>query len=76
MPTFFFNVDCDDTQLTDIVGEDCACAEEARHEAHRLARELVQQRLLDGRHPSAGWVEVEDEEHRPILRLPLRAAAC
>jgi hypothetical protein len=74
MGTYYFNIHCDGFQLTDIVGELCPTAADARAEACRAARALIQDELLNGRVPS-GWIEVEDEEHRPVMVVPLRDAA-
>ena len=76
MPVYYFNVHCDSFEETDLVGELCPNHEAARAEAFRTARELIQQQLLAGAMLQGGWVEVEDEEHRPVLMLPLRAASC
>lgn len=75
MGMFYFNIHCDGFQLTDIVGENCRDTEEARAEARRAARVLIQDELLNGRAPQ-GWIEVEDAEHRPVLVVPLKDAAC
>ena len=75
MPKFFFNIHCDTYQATDLVGEVCSDAVAARFEAHRTARELVREALSNGEFPQRGWVEVEDEQHRPVLILPLKAVA-
>ena len=74
MRTYYFNIHCDGFQLTDIVGEVCESTEDARAEACRAARALIQDELLSGRLPN-GWIEVEDEEHRPVMVVPLRDAA-
>lgn len=74
MGTYYFNIHCDGFQLTDIVGELCEGPEDARAEAFRAARALIQEELLNGRVP-AGWIEVEDAEHRPVMVVPLRDAA-
>ena len=46
----------------------------ALKEALRAASEVVRNQLFFNRHED-GWIEVEDEDHREIMRLPLRAAA-
>jgi hypothetical protein len=74
MPRFFFNIHCDAYAATDLVGEHCPDTPAARVEACRTARELVRETLALGKIPD-GWIEVEDEEHRPILMLPLKAVA-
>lgn len=76
MPTFYFNVHCSNYEITDLVGEKCRNSTMARVEALRTAREIIQDALLSGSFPQDGWIEVEDEEHRPVLTLPLRQAAC
>jgi hypothetical protein len=75
MAHYYFNVRCDDFETTDLLGEDCPSFEAARREALNTAREIVLNDLLNGRLPHQGWVEVEDEEHRPVLLLPISAAA-
>ena len=75
MGTFYFNIVSGGFQLTDVVGESCPSVEHARAEALRAARALIQDELQGGRIPS-GWIEVEDSNHRPVLVVPLREAAC
>jgi hypothetical protein len=75
MSTYYFNVRCEQFQRTDLVGEECDSLNSIRSEALRTARELVTNDLLRGRSPQQGWIEVEDEEHRPVLMLPISAAA-
>ena len=75
MPRYYFNVRCDGFETTDLVGEDCETPSAIRGEALRCASDLVLNDLLSGRVPHQGWIEVEDEEHRPVLTLPLSAAA-
>lgn len=75
MATYYFNVRCDEFETTDLVGEECDSLSSIRGEALRAARELVLSDLLSGRVPHRGWIEVEDEEHRPVLTLPISAAA-
>jgi hypothetical protein len=75
MPHYYFNLCCEDYETTDLVGEMCPGVEAARREALRTAREIIRDDLLLGRTLHRGWIEVEDEEHRAVLRLPLSAAA-
>ena len=74
MPRFFFSRVCPEHAITDIVGEDVADRAEAKRRAREIAMELASEQLEAGRGPS-GWVEVEDEAHRPVFMLPLRAVA-
>lgn len=75
MAHYYFNVHCDEFVTTDLIGEDCPTMNAVRGEALRTARDLILNDLLSGRVPHQGWVEVEDEEHRAVLKLPLSAAA-
>ena len=75
MPTFYFNLRSDDFDATDTIGEYCHSGDEVRKRALIAARSIVQQELVNGGVPSDGWIEVEDEEHRPVLSIPLREAA-
>ena len=74
MPRFFFSRVCPEHSITDIVGEDVADRAEATRRAREIAMEIASEQLEAGRGPS-GWVEVEDEAHRPVFLLPLRAVA-
>ncbi|HLL59414.1 MAG TPA: hypothetical protein VK391_05930 [Allosphingosinicella sp.] len=75
MPRYYFNVRCDRFEATDVVGEHCRDALAARFEAMRAARAIVRTQLGKGDLPQRGWIEVEDEQHRSIMKVPLRAAA-
>lgn len=75
MPHYYFNIQCDEYETTDLVGEDCPNLEAARREALRTARDLIRDDLLSGKGLHQGWIEVVDEESRPVLTLPLNAAA-
>lgn len=74
MPRFFFSRVCPEHSVTDIVGENVADRAEATRRAREIAMEIASEQLEAGRAPS-GWVEVEDEAHRPVFMLPLRAVA-
>jgi hypothetical protein len=75
MPRYYFNVCCDASEVTDLVGESCPNDVAALSQAMRTASAVVRNRLIADEISLGGWVEVEDERHRPVLRLPLRAAA-
>jgi uncharacterized protein DUF6894 len=49
---------------------------DARRQALCAARLLVQEELMHGTVPGEGWIDMEDEDHQPILSIPLRSAAC
>ena len=71
MPLFYFNVRGDGYEVPDLAGRECADLEAARAEAERLAAELVETALVAGEVPPDATVEVDDEELRPVLALPL-----
>lgn len=75
MPRYYFNVCCDTSEVTDLVGESCADDLAALGKALSTASAVVRNRLITDEISLRGWVEVEDERHRAVLRLPLRAAA-
>ena len=75
MPRYYFNVCCDRFEATDVVGEHCRDAVAAHQEALRAARTIVRKQLLSDDLPHRGWIEVEDEQHRSVLRVPLRSVA-
>lgn len=75
MPRFYFNLCCDRFEATDIVGEHCRDETEARFQALRAARSIVRKRLETSELPQSGWIGVEDEQHREVMRVPLRSAA-
>ncbi|HEX8585082.1 MAG TPA: hypothetical protein VGB65_06070 [Allosphingosinicella sp.] len=75
MPRYYFNVCCDEYEATDVTGESCADDLAALSQAMRTASEVVRRQLFSDRLAADGWIDVEDERHRPVLRLPLRAAA-
>ena len=74
MPKYFFSQTCPDRVMTDVCGEELRDRREATARARELAMELASEQLAQGRSP-AGWIEVEDEDHRPLFMLPLRAIA-
>ncbi|MFN3945018.1 MAG: DUF6894 family protein [Allosphingosinicella sp.] len=76
MPVYYFNLRAEESAEIDLVGRRCRDAQVARWEAAARARQVVRARLAREDATLNGWIEVEDEENRPVLRVPLRAAAC
>ena len=74
MPRFFFSRMCPDHAITDVTGEQLRDRREATDRAREIAAELASEQLEEGRVPM-GWIEVDDEAHRPVFILPLRAVA-
>ena len=74
MPRFFFSAVTPRGSATDLVGDECRDAAEAKERARQTAADLVNAQLRDGIGPS-GWVEVTDQDQRPLFMLPLRSVA-
>ena len=74
MPRFYFNVVGDDLHWTDVAGRHCGTLEAARLEARRIAAEIVSNALISGQAPPDAVVEVEDQQLRPVLELPVMQA--
>ena len=71
MPIFYFNVRGDGFEAPDLAGRECRDSGAARAEAERLAAELVESALVSGEMPPDAVVEVDDQNLRPLLTLPL-----
>ena len=74
MPRFYFSRACPNHSITDVTGEELRDRAEATGRAREIAMEIVPDQLKEGQGPT-GWIEVEDEAHRPLFMLPLRAVA-
>ena len=74
MPIYYFNVRGDGLEVPDTAGRICADAASARREAESMAADLVATALSSGAPPPDAVIEVDDEDQRPILALPLRDA--
>lgn len=75
MPTYYFHLRGENFELPDLAGKRLDDDSAAREEAERLAAELVESALIAGTVPPDAVVEVDDEEMRPVLALPLKPAA-
>jgi hypothetical protein len=74
VPIYYFNVRGEGLEVPDTAGRLCADAAAARREAERMAEDLVATALTAGALPLDAAIEVDDEEQRPVLALPLREA--
>ncbi len=74
MPTYYFNLRGENLDVPDLAGKTLADDEAARDEAERLAAELIESALISGNLPPDAVVEVDDEQMRPLLALPLKPA--
>jgi hypothetical protein len=74
MPTYYFTLRGESFEFPDLTGKTLPDDASARAEAERLAAELVETALVAGTLPPDAVVEVDDEEMRPVLALPLNPA--
>lgn len=75
VPRYYFNVCCNESEATDVVGESYSDDLAALEAAFKIAGEVVHSRLFRNEPIGDGWIRVEDEADREVLTLPLRAAA-
>jgi hypothetical protein len=75
VPRYYFNVSCDGSETTDMVGAVYANDVEALAHALRTAGGWLHRSAFTSHSVHEAWVEVEDEEHREVMKLPLLAAA-
>jgi phage-related tail protein len=75
MPTYYFTLRGESFELPDLAGKSLPDAAAARAEAERLAAELVETARVAGAVPPDAVLEVDDEEMRPLLTLPLNGSA-
>lgn len=71
MPTYYFNLRGEGFELPDLAGKTLGDDAAARAEAEALAAELVETARGAGTLPPDAVLEVDDEEMRPVLALPL-----
>ena len=72
VPIYYFNVRGAGFDMPDTAGRLCADPAAARREAELMAADLVSTALAVGEAPLDAVIEVDDEEQRPVLALPLR----
>lgn len=70
-PMYYFQLRGEDFEVPDLAGRECPDAAAARGEAERLAAELVETAIVDRGRPPAAILEVDDENLRPLLSIPL-----
>lgn len=74
MPTYYFNLRGEAFDSPDLAGKCLSDDRAARAEAERLAAELIESALVSGARPPDAVIEVDDEQMRPVLALPLNPA--
>lgn len=75
MPRYFFNFTSESCEEVDLVGRHCPDDVAALQEALVTAGAILRRRLEGDSFCNDGAIEVEDERHRTVLTLPLKAAA-
>ena len=71
MPRYFFNVHCETFDTPDLVGRPLPNDDAARAEAERFRRDVLTSGLGPPLFLEKPWIEVVDEEQRPVMLLPL-----
>jgi hypothetical protein len=71
MTRYFFNVRCKTFETPDLVGCDLTDDDAARAEAERLRRNVLTSGLGPPLFLERPWIEVVDEDQRPIMLLPI-----
>lgn len=75
MPIYYFHLRGEGFEVPDLAGKECVDAAAARAEAERLVAEIRETARLSGKPPLPATIEVDDEQLRPVLTLPLVQAA-
>ncbi len=75
MPRFYFHFGDENCRRRDAEGMILPDAEAAWYQAVRSARDLFAEDLLRGQLQPGLRVEIEDEEGRPVLDLPIDEVA-
>jgi hypothetical protein len=71
MPRYFFNLENASSSLIDIIGRVLPDEIAAREEAAKVAADMATIDAIEGRPPTYQWIEVIDEQQRPVARLPV-----
>ena len=74
MPRYFFHFENEDSATLDLVGQDLPNDEAAKAEGAKLAADVGLNNAIEGEYPTYTWVEVLDENERPVARLPVAEA--
>ena len=71
MPRYFFLFGNEVSVTPDLVGQELRDSETAKAMAAKFAAEVEYSSTVEGELPHYDWVEVVDEDERPIVRLPV-----
>ncbi len=75
MPRYFFNVHGDTFAAPDLLGRELPDDESAKREAQRVAADVATYELSGAPFPDTAWIEVLNEDQRPVVLLPVETAA-
>lgn len=75
MPRYYFNVHGETFATPDLVGRKLADDEAARAEAKSVANEIAQAEISSAHLPANPWVEVLDDDQRPVAVIPASETA-
>lgn len=75
MPRYFFNVHGETFATPDLVGRKLPDDEAARTEAKSVAHDLAKAELSSALLPGNPWVEVVDDDQRPVAVIPATQTA-
>jgi uncharacterized protein DUF6894 len=71
MARYFFDFVDGSSSAPDLVGRELPNPTAARAEAVKVAADLATIHAVEGRPPTYSWIEVCDDQHRPVARLPV-----
>lgn len=71
MRRYYFHLVADGLEVPDLVGADLEDLEAVRQHAEEKRADIWAQRVLAGKPPLSGWLDVIDHEERGVMRLPL-----
>jgi len=74
MPRYFFNLHGETLATPDLIGRDLSDDEAARAEAKLVANDVAKTELIGAQLPQNPWVEVLDQNQRPIAVIPVHEA--
>ena len=68
---YFFNIRAEDGTIPDLVGTHLPDVEALRKHAAAHVVDRWEVRVMAGKSPYAGWLEVVAEYHRSVFQIPL-----
>lgn len=71
MQRYFFHIIAEGLEAPDLIGADLDGHTAVRQYAEAQRADIWAQRVLAGKPPLTGWLEVVDHEEREVMRLPL-----